>query len=116
MLRNSHIILKKWSMDKRLCKDDLTHILILTMGVPLIEGTRFTIETVIIEYEWKPPRYDLFKIFGHVQDHCPKKVSITPSVVTSNVATPTVEKTNDGFQTMSKKKKKKGKSKSTNGG
>ncbi|GJZ30442.1 hypothetical protein Tco_0575489 [Tanacetum coccineum] len=59
---------------------------ILTMGVPLIE------------------------------DHCPKKVSITPSVVTSNVATPTVENTNDGFQTVSKKKKKKGKSKSTNGG
>ncbi|GKE60612.1 hypothetical protein Tco_1510979, partial [Tanacetum coccineum] len=30
--------------------------------------------------------------------------------------TPTVEKTNDGFQTVGKKKKKKGKSKSTNGG
>ncbi|GJW84189.1 hypothetical protein Tco_0157334 [Tanacetum coccineum] len=50
-----------------------------------------------------------------IEDHCPKKVSITPFVVTSNVATPIVEKTNDGFQTMSKKKKK-GKSKSTNGG
>ncbi|GJZ59568.1 hypothetical protein Tco_0615384 [Tanacetum coccineum] len=31
----------------------------LTMGVPLIRGTRFTIETVTIEYEWKPPRCDL---------------------------------------------------------
>nr|GEX04998.1 hypothetical protein [Tanacetum cinerariifolium] len=56
-----------------------------------------------------------------IEDHYPKKVSITPSVVTSNVATLTVEKTNDGFQTMGKKKKKKkkkkkGKSKSTNGG
>ncbi|GJU63196.1 zinc knuckle CX2CX4HX4C containing protein [Tanacetum coccineum] len=179
MIRNSPIILKKWSMDTRLCKDDLTRIPVwvkihdvhiqvysedglsivasqigkpimldfyttsmcieswgrssfarclieinaedvlqesLTMGVPLIEGTRFTIETVTIEYEWKPPRCDLCKIFGHVQDHCPKKVSITPSVVTSNVATPTVEKANDGFQTVGKKKKKKGKSKSTNGG
>ncbi|GKB19293.1 hypothetical protein Tco_0853216, partial [Tanacetum coccineum] len=34
----------------------------------------------------------------------------------SNVVTPTVEKTNDDFQTMGKKKKRKDKSKSTNGG
>ncbi|GJY98459.1 hypothetical protein Tco_0515369, partial [Tanacetum coccineum] len=39
-----------------------------------------------------------------------------PIVTTSNVVTLTVEKTNDGFQTVSKKKKRKGKSKSTNGG
>nr|GEV96488.1 zinc knuckle CX2CX4HX4C [Tanacetum cinerariifolium] len=64
----------------------------------------------------KPSRCDLCKISGHVQDHFRKKVSITPAVVTSNVATPTVEKTNDGFQTVGKKKKKKGKSKFTNGG
>nr|GEW67938.1 integrase, catalytic region, zinc finger, CCHC-type, peptidase aspartic, catalytic [Tanacetum cinerariifolium] len=42
-------------------------------------------------------------------------VSVTPTVVTHYVVTPTVEKTNDGFQTVSKKKKK-GRSKSTNGG
>nr|GEV02923.1 hypothetical protein [Tanacetum cinerariifolium] len=57
----------------------------LTMGVPLIEGTGFTIEIVTVEYEWNPPQCDLCKIFGHVQDHSLKK------------------------------KKKKGKSKSTNG-
>nr|GFB70428.1 zinc knuckle CX2CX4HX4C [Tanacetum cinerariifolium] len=85
----------------------------LTMGVPLIEGMGFTIKTVTIEYEWKPLWCDLCKIFGHVQDHFPKKVLITPYVVTSNVATLTVEKTNDEFQTVGKKKKK-GKSKSTN--
>ncbi|GKA51510.1 hypothetical protein Tco_0744706 [Tanacetum coccineum] len=55
----------------------------LTMGVPLIEGTGYTIETVTIEYEWNP-------------------LDVT-------------YKTNDGFQTVGKKKKK-GKSKSTNGG
>ncbi|GKA17445.1 hypothetical protein Tco_0697282 [Tanacetum coccineum] len=44
-----------------------------------------------------------------------KKVASPPIVTTSNVVTPTVEKTNDDFQTMGKKKKK-GKSKSTNGG
>ncbi|GKE04977.1 hypothetical protein Tco_1396995 [Tanacetum coccineum] len=57
----------------------------------------------------------LLLIFGHVHDHCPKKVSSPPTVVTSNVVTSTVEKTNDGFQTVGKKKKK-GKSKSITGG
>ncbi|GJS96896.1 abscisic acid receptor PYL8 [Tanacetum coccineum] len=87
----------------------------LTLCVPLIESSGFTIETFTIEYEWKPPRCDLCKIFGHVHDHCPKKVMIPPTVVTSNVATPIVEKSNDGFQTVGKKKKK-GKSKSNNDG
>nr|GEV41155.1 hypothetical protein [Tanacetum cinerariifolium] len=39
-----------------------------------------------------------------------------PTVITSNVITPTVEKTDDGFQIVSKKKKKNGKSKSSNDG
>nr|GEW59946.1 hypothetical protein [Tanacetum cinerariifolium] len=136
MIHNSPIILKKWSMNTRLCKEELTRIPVwvkihdvliqvfsedglsiivfqiesLTMGVPLIKGLGFTIETVNIEYEWNPPRCDLCKIFGHVHDNCPNKVSI-PHIVD----TPIVEKTNDGFQTV-RKKKKKGKSKSTNGG
>ncbi|GJR58401.1 hypothetical protein Tco_1500563 [Tanacetum coccineum] len=45
-----------------------------------------------------------------------QKVVSPPVVTTSNVVAPTVEKTNDGFQIVSKKKKRKGKSKSTNGG
>ncbi|GJS36480.1 zinc knuckle CX2CX4HX4C containing protein, partial [Tanacetum coccineum] len=173
---NSPIILKKWTMNTRLCKDELTSILVwvkihdvpiqvfsedglsiitsqigkpimldsytssmcieswgtssfarclieinaddvlkesLTMGVPLIEGLGFTIETISIEYEWKPPRCDICNIFGHIHDHCPKKVLNPPIVVPPMVTTPTIEKTNDGFQTVGKKKKK-GKSKSTN--
>ncbi|GJT67131.1 hypothetical protein Tco_1018611 [Tanacetum coccineum] len=86
--------------------------IIASQIVPLIEGSRFNIETVTIKYEWKPPRCDLCKIFGHVHDHCPKKVSV-PTNVTPNVVKPAVEKINDGFQTV-RKKKKKGKSKSTN--
>ncbi|GJX30428.1 hypothetical protein Tco_0238507, partial [Tanacetum coccineum] len=76
----------------------------------------FTIETVTIEYEWKPPRCDQCKIFCHIHDHCPKKVSIshtvatsnvvTPTVATSNVVTPTVVKTNDGFQIMGKRRRR----------
>ncbi|GJZ97135.1 acyltransferase-like protein, chloroplastic, partial [Tanacetum coccineum] len=61
------------------------------------------------------PRCDTCKIFGHVHDYCPKKVVSPPIVATSNVVTPNAEKTNDGFQTVGKKKKRKGKSKSING-
>ncbi|GJR37390.1 hypothetical protein Tco_1213074 [Tanacetum coccineum] len=55
----------------------------LTMGVPLIDESGFTIEIVSIEYEWKPPCCDLCKIFGHVLEHCPKGklVGQVPSTV-----------------------------------
>ncbi|GKC33957.1 zinc knuckle CX2CX4HX4C containing protein [Tanacetum coccineum] len=149
LIRKSPIILKKWSMDTRLLKEELTRILIwvklhdvpiqvfeddcisliatfigkpadlvdvVTIGIPSLSGDGFTKETIHVEYEWKPPRCDMCKIFGHVHDHCPKKVVNPPIVTPSNVVTPIVEKTNDGFQTVGKKKKRKGKSKSTNGG
>ncbi|GJR65520.1 hypothetical protein Tco_0011585 [Tanacetum coccineum] len=99
-------------------------IIYLTIGIPC-EDDRFSIKSVSIEYEWKPPCYDLCKIFGHSHDYCHKKVLIpivdTSKVITPNVSNistvhiPSVEKTNDGFQTVGKKKKKKGKSKSNNG-
>ncbi|GKB32547.1 hypothetical protein Tco_0871948 [Tanacetum coccineum] len=59
----------------------------------LCEGTNFSIPRKVVE-----------------------TVSVPPTVVTPTVGIPTVEKTNDGFQTVGKKKKKKGKTKSTNGG
>ncbi|GKB78182.1 zinc knuckle CX2CX4HX4C containing protein [Tanacetum coccineum] len=179
MIRNSPIILKKWSMDTRLLKKELTRIPIwvklhdvpiqvfeedgisliatfigkpvmldsykssmyndswdrssfarclievnseadlvdvVTIGVPSLTADDFTKETIRVEYECRPPRCDLCKIFGHVHDDCPKRVVSPPIVTTSNVITPTIEKSNDGFQTVGKKKKRKGKSKSTNGG
>ncbi|GJY53630.1 hypothetical protein Tco_0445294 [Tanacetum coccineum] len=88
---------------------------VVTIGIPSLSGDGFTKETIRVEYEWRLPRYDICKIFDHVHDYCPKKVTSPPIVTTSNVATPTVEKTNDGFQMVGKKKRK-GKSKSTNGG
>ncbi|GJU55054.1 zinc knuckle CX2CX4HX4C containing protein [Tanacetum coccineum] len=102
----------------RLLKKKLTVDLVdvVTIGIPSLSGDDFTKETIRVEYEWRPPRCDTCKIFGHVHDYCPKKVASPPIVATSNVVTPNVEKTNDGFQTVGKKKKRKGKSKSTNGG
>ncbi|GKE31985.1 hypothetical protein Tco_1451307 [Tanacetum coccineum] len=89
---------------------------VVTIGIPSLTGDDFIKETICVEYEWRPPRCDICKIFGHVHDHCPKNV-VSPSIVaTSNVVTPTVEKINDGFQMVGKKKKRKGKSKSTNVG
>nr|GEX35399.1 hypothetical protein [Tanacetum cinerariifolium] len=132
LIHKSLIILKKWSMDTRLLKEELTCISIwvklhdvnseadlvdvVTIGIPSLYGDGFTKETIRIEYEWRLPRCDLCKLFGYVHDHCSKKVVSPPIVTTSNVVTPTVEKTNDGFQMVGKKKKMKGKSKSTNGG
>ncbi|GJT03068.1 hypothetical protein Tco_0824237 [Tanacetum coccineum] len=80
---------------------------VVTIGIPSLTRDDFIKETIRVEYEWRPPRCDICKIFGHVHDHCPKKV-VSPSIVaTSNVVTPTVEKINDGFQTVGKMKKRK---------
>nr|GFA66685.1 zinc knuckle CX2CX4HX4C [Tanacetum cinerariifolium] len=158
LICKSLIILKKWSMDTRLLKEELTRISIwvklhdvsiqvfkeddisliatfigkpimldsytssmcneswgrssfagflikvnlevdlvdvVTMGIPSLSVDGFTKETIHVEYEWRPPRCDICKIFGHVHDHFPKKVMSPPIVTTSNVVTPTVEKTND---------------------
>ncbi|GJS58194.1 zinc knuckle CX2CX4HX4C containing protein [Tanacetum coccineum] len=160
LIRKSPIILKKWSMDTRLLKEELTRIPIwvklhdvpiqvfeedgisliatfigkpvmldsytssmcndswgrssfarclievnseadlvdvVTIGIPSLSEDDFTKETIRVEYEWRPPRCDTCKIFGHVHDYCPKKVVSPPIVATSNVVTPNAEKTNDGF-------------------
>ncbi|GKC45463.1 hypothetical protein Tco_1063185 [Tanacetum coccineum] len=95
-------------------EDDLVDV--VTIGIPSLSGDGFTKVIIRVKYEWRPPRCDICKIFDHVHDYCPKKVMNPPIVTTSNVATPTIEKTNDGFQTVGKKKKRKGKSKSNNDG
>ncbi|GKA40825.1 zinc knuckle CX2CX4HX4C containing protein [Tanacetum coccineum] len=137
LIRNSLIILKKWSMDTRLLKEELIRILIwvklhdiplqvfeedgislivifigkpimldsytsskcndswgrssfarclievnleadlvdvVTIGIPSLTRNDFTKETIHVEYEWRPPKCDLYNIFGHVHDHCAKKV------------------------------------------
>ncbi|GJV29292.1 hypothetical protein Tco_1385740 [Tanacetum coccineum] len=62
---------------------------------------------------FRPLMADL--VFDGVNISIPRKV--TPIVhYIYCVTTPTIEKTNDGFQMVSKRKKRKGKSKSTNGG
>ncbi|GJR31259.1 hypothetical protein Tco_1107491 [Tanacetum coccineum] len=62
---------------------------VVTISTPSLMGDEFTTKTIRVD---------------------------PPIVTTSNAVAPTVEKFNDGFQTLGKKKKRKGKSKSTNGG
>ncbi|GJZ52106.1 hypothetical protein Tco_0606621, partial [Tanacetum coccineum] len=90
------VVEKKWLMDTRLLKEELTRILIwvklhdvliqvfeedeadlvdvVTIGIPSLKGEDFTKEIIRVEYEWSPPRCDVCKIFGHVHDQYPKKV------------------------------------------
>ncbi|GJZ09926.1 zinc knuckle CX2CX4HX4C containing protein [Tanacetum coccineum] len=74
-------------------KADLVDV--VTIGILSLSGDGFTKETICVEYEWMPPRCHICKIFGHVHDYCPKKVTTPPIVTTSNVITPTVKKTNN---------------------
>nr|GEY41178.1 hypothetical protein [Tanacetum cinerariifolium] len=49
----------------------------LVMDVPKFEGTKYTKETIRVEYEWKPPRCSTCLIFGHSLDDfqkAPKRV------------------------------------------
>ncbi|GKD28466.1 zinc knuckle CX2CX4HX4C containing protein, partial [Tanacetum coccineum] len=47
---------------------------VVTIGIPSLSKDNFTKETIRVEYEWRPPRCDTCKNFGHVHDYCPKKV------------------------------------------
>ncbi|GKD91220.1 hypothetical protein Tco_1366727, partial [Tanacetum coccineum] len=44
----------------------------LVMDVPNLEGTRYTNETIRIEYEWKPFRCSTCLIYDHSLVDCPK--------------------------------------------
>ncbi|GKB34763.1 zinc knuckle CX2CX4HX4C containing protein [Tanacetum coccineum] len=140
LIRKSLIILKKWSMDTRLLKEELTRILIWVKlhDVPIQVFEEDGI-SLIATFIGKPIMLDsyissmcndlwgrssfarcLIKVSSEanlvdVVTIVSQKVVTLPIFSTSPIVTPTVEKTNDGFQTVGKKKKRKGKSKSNNG-
>nr|GEY82011.1 hypothetical protein [Tanacetum cinerariifolium] len=74
----------------------------LTTG-PVFDGVNISIPRKL----YVPPRCDECKIFGHVHDHYPKKVDSPYIATTSNVVTPIVKKTNDGFRMVGKKRRRK---------
>ncbi|GKA58828.1 zinc knuckle CX2CX4HX4C containing protein [Tanacetum coccineum] len=66
--------------------------------IPKLEGSGYTMETIRVEYEWKPPRCDECKIFGHSCDNCPKKPST--SHTQSNAGKQKDVQEEDGFHSM----------------
>nr|GEU46431.1 putative ribonuclease H-like domain-containing protein [Tanacetum cinerariifolium] len=70
-------------------QEELTDAEKATLFVQLLEKRRK------VEYEWKPPCCEQYKIFGHVHDYCAKNVT----------AIPNVETTNDEFQKVVNKRK-----------
>ncbi|GJW53426.1 zinc knuckle CX2CX4HX4C containing protein [Tanacetum coccineum] len=153
LIRKSSIILKKWSMDTRLLKEELTHIpiwvklhdvhiqvfkedgisLIATfIGKPVMLDSytssmcndsqgRSSFARCLIEVSSEADLVDVVTIgipsfTGEDFTKETIRVVTPPIVSTSPIVTLTVEKTNDGFQMVGKKKKRKGKFKSNNGG
>ncbi|GJW25290.1 hypothetical protein Tco_0039101 [Tanacetum coccineum] len=88
----------------------------ISMGIPLPEGVSFTKETVRVEYEWKPPRYEQCKIFGHVNEQFPKNEmdliltavmnNMDPNVRFDQKSHENSQKTNDGNIVHSASKEK----------
>lgn len=72
----------------------------VVVAVPKLDGSGYTRETVRVEYEWKPPRCDVCKVFGHNSANCPNCVKEVPKVVTSSVE--------DGFNVPKKVTKRTG--------
>nr|GEW81304.1 hypothetical protein [Tanacetum cinerariifolium] len=46
------------------------------VAMPKLVWKGFYTFTIRVEYEWKPPRYACSKVFGRVQDECPKNIGL----------------------------------------
>ncbi|GKB94251.1 zinc knuckle CX2CX4HX4C containing protein [Tanacetum coccineum] len=136
MIRNNPIILKKWSMNNRLCKEELSHILVWVKihDVPIQVFSKDGL-SIIASQIGKPIMLDSYtssmcieswerssfaRCLIEINSEDALKESLTIGVpliedmgftieTVSNpliVNTPIAEKTNDGFQTVGEKKKK----------
>nr|GEY08078.1 hypothetical protein [Tanacetum cinerariifolium] len=75
----------------------------LVVAIPFPDGSGHSLESIEVEYEWTPPRFETCKNFDHVDDACPKRVKV---VVQSQVE-------DNGFTKVNNRKNKK-KQQSTN--
>ncbi|GJU77852.1 putative RNA-directed DNA polymerase [Tanacetum coccineum] len=57
----------------------------IMVAMPKLVGEWFYTCSIRVEYEWKPPRCACCKIFGHVQNECPKNIG---SSVAKNLKKP----------------------------
>lgn len=70
------------SYDRALIESNLEHELKekLVVAIPLLDGMGYTRATIGVKYEWKPPRYDTCKTFGHMIKHCSKLMNASSNV------------------------------------
>ncbi|GJR00893.1 ribonuclease H-like domain-containing protein [Tanacetum coccineum] len=80
----------------------------VSMDIPLEDGSGHTKEVIKVEYEWKPPHCVECKIFGHINDKCPKRVTImeTPAKNKDRNTPSTTSTHSDGFTEVRRKKNK----------
>ncbi|KAK9050762.1 hypothetical protein SSX86_030268 [Deinandra increscens subsp. villosa] len=57
----------------------------VSIAIPELDGSNYTVVNVQVEYEWKPPRCNRCGVFGHTDTSCPKMppkvANTTPEVV-----------------------------------
>ncbi|GKA11346.1 hypothetical protein Tco_0690779 [Tanacetum coccineum] len=81
-----------------------------------VDGVDYARRNIRVEYEWRPPRCDICKIFGHVHDLIALKSGEYPLLLLLLMLLPLSEKDYDGFKWWVKRSRGgKGKSKFTNG-
>ncbi|GJT88281.1 hypothetical protein Tco_1069998 [Tanacetum coccineum] len=54
------------------------------MAIPFLNGLGHTMETIDVEFEWKPPRCDTCKIFMHNDNQCPKAAKVVGPIKASD--------------------------------
>ncbi|GKB25145.1 RNA-directed DNA polymerase, eukaryota, reverse transcriptase zinc-binding domain protein, partial [Tanacetum coccineum] len=69
----------------------------LVVATPFTNGKGHSLDTIEVEYEWRPPRCATCCIFDHTDEKCPKLVKEVKSTSTSQVD-------EEGFVTVSRKK------------
>ncbi|GKA80737.1 hypothetical protein Tco_0787429 [Tanacetum coccineum] len=82
----------------------------LVVGIPLEDGLRHSMETIEVEYEWKPPHYGVCKTFGHTLSTCPKRTTETTNSGNKNTTKSDSKSINtadeEGFVEVSNRKNK----------
>nr|GEU68456.1 hypothetical protein [Tanacetum cinerariifolium] len=92
-IRNTSLILKKWTSNANLLKEDVGNVLVwvklhnvpitmfsedglntIVVEVPKLVGEGFSRCTLRVVYEWKPPRFSTCKVFVYVSNDCPKRI------------------------------------------
>lgn len=75
--------------------------------IPKLDGSGKVLREMDVEYPWRPPLCDQCHIYGHDNNHCPRKV-VSPQDSINATKTPTnkisYDVDDDGFQSVTRKR------------